>query len=48
MDSDFEEDVFDFSCDDFIDDYTDDLVYIIEDLKSRFSTSPFYDRQQEN
>ena len=29
-------------CHDFLDDYTDDLLYIIEDLKSRFSTSPFF------
>ena len=42
MDSDFEEELYDFSCDDFLDDYTDDLLYIIEDLKSRFSTSPFF------
>lgn len=31
-----------FTYDDFLDYYTDDVLYILEDIKSRFSLSPFF------
>lgn len=31
-----------FTHDDFLDYYTDDVLYILEDLKSRFQMSPFF------
>ena len=46
MYSDYEEESYDyeteFTPDDFLDYYNDDVLYILEDIKSRFQMSPFF------